>query len=118
MNLRGGYYREMDHHETQQLRWRAEPHGYITSNIFYGGGYTHECGDCSSCATGDTTLRCPVCDTDVTEETRYMSSRSPFACSCGSVIFVCATSPSNHGVGIITSFIPAIKDLSIEEDAI
>lgn len=118
MNLRGGYYREMTHDESTRLLARAESHRCIAGGIFYGGGYTHECGGCGRCATGDTTPRCPVCDADITEETMGMSSKSPFACSCGTVVFMCAVLSSTHDVEIVTSFIPAIKDLSIEEDVI
>ena len=118
MNLRDGYYREMTLDESTSLRRRAESRRCITGGIFYGGGYTRGCGNCSDCITGDIALRCPVCDADITEETTGMSSKSPFACSCGTVVFVCAALSSIHDVGIITSFIPAIKDLSIEEDVI
>ena len=121
MNLRDGYYREMTVDESTSLRRRAESHGCIAGGMFYGGGYTHGCNDCSRCATGDTTSRCPVCNADITEETTGMSSKSPFACSCGTVVFVCAAPYSHshsHDVGMITSFIPAIKDLSIKEDVI
>ena len=118
MNLRDGYYREMTLDESTSLRRRAESRRCITGGIFYGGGYTHGCNGCSRWATGDIALRCPVCDADITEETRGMSSKSPFACSCGTVVFMCAVLSSIHDVGIVTSFIPAIKDLSIKEDVI